>query len=80
MDSSYQTTNIPHYHIPDYHEYKFSEKCDSAENFGSCTNITDNLRINIILVPIESPDFALSIGFRTNIIDRARIEFEKRAK
>ena len=74
---------MPHYHIPNYHEYDFYEKYDSVRIFGSCTNITDNLRTKIILMPIESARIRASIcafdrhqnRFRSKIVARVRTEF-----
>ena len=70
-----QTTNIPHYHIPKCHEDKISEKCDPGGIFGSCANITDDLRIKIILMPIESPEFALSIGTKIDSVRKSSTLF-----
>ena len=54
--------------LPNYHEYEFSEKCDSGGIFGSCTNITDNLRTKLILVPVECPDVALFVGTKIDSV------------
>ena len=63
-----QATNIPHYHIFNYHEHKISEKCNPGGIFGSCANITDNSHTKIILMPIESPEITLSIGTKIDSI------------
>ncbi len=44
------------------------EKYEMVEIFGSCMNITKNLRTELILVPIESPEFALSIGTKIDSV------------